>query len=340
MLKNRIYTNNAKGDVIYRLNAFIGNGDSAFVTNIRELRTYVIKLEELNDYYEITTGNMLGLINVDIPDFRSLSVQQQKLARKRYAIISCLLDNLHHEQEYVSKMVEELASIHKVSKDDIWEWLSLYCSYGSISCLAKPDETKCSLKPVLKVQEFNSRFKETGHALLLTTKLTPIGENKPTWLTVLIDSESHYILAHNIATEEDSFNSIKSTLHRCLSNNDGKLPHIITAQVTSSTWNSLFRDLQLLNIQTYFAHLSLEDDLEFKRLTNSLKAFCRGINNIDALKSRVKALIDSYNNDSRKGTPYKEMYFGLLTAVPDSCIKTSDRELEKVLTIPWRQVMK
>ena len=340
MIKNRIYTNNAKGDIIYRLDAFIGNGNSAFVTNIRELKTYVIRLEELNDYYEITKDYMLSLVNVDIPDFRSLSIQQQKLARKRYAIISVLLDNLHHEQEYVNKMVEELSSLHKVSVDDIWTWLSCYCAYGSISCLVKPDETKCSLKPVLKVREFSSRFKETSHALLLTTKLTPVGENKQTWLTVLIDSETHYILSHNISTEEDNFNSIKSTLHRCLSNNDGKLPHIITAQVTSSTWNGLFRDLQLLNVQTYFAHLTLEDDLEFKRLTNSLKAFCRGIKNIDVLKSRVKALVNAYNNDSRRGVPYKELYNGLLTAVPDSYIRANDNELEKVLSTPYKTLLK
>ena len=237
-------------------------------------------------------------------------------------------------------MVEELSSCHKVDVDIIWAWLSTYCAYGSISCLVKPEEDSCSMKPVLKIREYNNMFKETGHALLITVKLTPIGENKPTWLTALIDTEAHYILSHNISTEEDSFNSIKSTLHRCLSNNGGRFPHVITAQVTSRTWNSLLRNIQLLNVQLYYGHLTLEDDLEFKRLINSIKAFCRGIKNIDVLKTRVKALIDSYNGDSRQGMSYREMYYGLLTAVPDSCIKASNDDLENVLSIPYKILAK
>jgi len=337
LIKGRIYKGEDNNCV--RLGAFIDNEDKAFVTDIKKLESSYMDLASIREYQEITAEQMLDIIDRRIPDWKSLSAEQKQIARRRYAIISPLLDNLQRGEEYLHLMIKDISEVYKVRLKDVLDWLSIYCAFGSLSCLVRPDEIRCSVKPILKVREYNNKYKEVGSSLLINTKISSLNNNKTVWLNILYDTETHYVMSYDVSTDEDSYSSIKSLLHRSLSENGGILPFKIYCQVTNRTWNSYLRNIQLLGVELNYCHPFL-DEKELKRLINSIKAFGRGLNNIDALKARIKGIIDSYNNDQRDTNySYKELFNGLLEALYDSCIKTTDGQLENVLSRPYKQVV-
>ena len=338
MIKNRIYTNGSK---YLRIGAFTDDTSQAFVTNILELKSYYEDLEKIRDYREISFEQMLADTGKHVPEFNSLTANQRQLARRRYIVISSLLDNLQAGNDFLDYRVKELSAIYKVQSEDIWKWLSTYCAYGSMAMLVNSDERGCSLKPVLKVREFDCRYKEVGHSLLVHTKIASLGNNKTAWINLLYDTETNYILAFDINTDEDSYSSLKSLLHRCLNDNGGILPFKISCQVTNRTWNSYLRNIQMLGVELNYCHPHIDDYSELKRLINSIRVFSKGLTNIDLLKTRAKRIIDSYNdNHLENQCSYKELFHGLLEALYDNCIKTTDKELEMVLSNTYKEALK
>ena len=337
MIKNRIYTN---GKNYLRLGAFTDDTSQAFVTDILELKSYYEDLEKLRVYKEVSLEQMLADTGKHVPEFNSLTDNQRQLARRRYDVISSLLDNLQAGNDFLEYRIKDLSTIYKVQPEDIWKWLSTYCAYGSMAMLVNSDEKGCSLKPVTKVREFDCRYREVGHSLLIHTKITSLGGNKVAWLNILYDTETNYILAFDINTDEDSYSSLKSLLHRCLNDNGGILPFKISCQVTNRTWNSYLRNIQMLGVELNYCHSHIDDYLELKRLINSIRVFSKGITNIDSLKARVKRIIDAYNNSHLENQcSYKELFFGVLEALYDNCVKTTDKELERALSNTYRQIV-
>ena len=338
MIKNRIYTN---GKTYLRIGAFTDDTSQAFVTDILELKSYYEDLEKIRDYNEVSLEQMLADTGKQIPEFNSLSANQKQLARRRYDVISSLLDNLQAGNDFLEYRIKDLSTIYKVQPEDIWKWLSTYCAYGSMAMLVNSDEGGCSLKPALKVREFDCRYKEVGHSLLVHIKIASLGNNKTAWINLLYDTETNFVLAFDINTAEDSYSSLKSLLHRCLNENSGILPHKISCQVTNRTWNSYLRNIQLLGVELNYCHPHIDDYLELKRLINSIRVFSKGLNNIDMLKARVRKIIDSYNNNHLENQcSFKELFSGLLEALYDNCVKTTDNELERVLSSSYKDSIK
>ena len=337
MIRNKIYSNKDETTII-RLVAFCeDNDDVAYVTSIiPEIKSYYVKLSDIRMFDEISTEHMLYKASASKP---ILTKHQMQLARRRYSVISSILPIVEKQTAKINR-IKELSALYKVSEDEIMLWLNRYLAFGSIEYLVKSEEEKgCSLKPLLKVLELDKTYKEVGHALLLKIKLVPLGNNTTTYLYLLTDSETHYVYSWHISTEEENYNSIKSLLHSCINNNSGMLPFKISAIACKETWCTFFRNIQMLGCQTTFCHATIEDDLEIKRLCNSLRVFSRGIKNIDALKSRIKMLIKAYNANKNNGTTYEQLTMGLLQALPHNSIRTTDTTLENVLSLPYKTAL-
>ena len=96
----------------------------------------------------------------------------------------------------------------------------------------------------------------------------------------------------------------------------------------------------MLGIELNYCHPCINNYLELKRLINSIRVFSKGLNNIDLLRSRIRRIVDSYNNNHLENQcSYKELFFGLLEALYDNCVKTTDNELESILSNTYRQII-
>lgn len=335
LIKGRVYSNKDES-IIVRLVSFCDDDIRAFVTDLRKRESFYVTLKDIRDYTEISIEHAFHVLGIAIP---VLTKTQEHLCRQRYAIISSIIPSVEKEL-FRETRIKKLSSIYEVEEEEIYQLLNTYLAFGRIEFLVNIEtDEECSMKPILKVRELNETFNEVGHAMLVKTKLVPLGNNQTSYLYLLVDTETHYVLAHQIGTEEDNYNDIKSLLHRCLNENNDYLPFKITCQIFNRSWNSYLRNIQLLNIETTYAHCSIEDDLEIKRLINSIRALIRGIVNIDVLKARVRSLVNAFNNDDRNGLSYKQAFLGLLECLPDNFIVASDNELEKAISNPYRVII-
>lgn len=334
LTKCRVYSNKDESNVI-RIFGFAHNAEKAYVINCRTLKRYYIDCKKLRDYDEISEQHLMHIICGDIPQVEHLTRPEQKVCRDRYNLISSLLYNIEDEFA-MNQNMDYISKTYNVSRHSLERYLNLYCSFGRIETLVKrKPNAKYDLKPKLRTIKYEKNNSEPGYALLFKQRLNKIVNGKHLYLYLLIDSYSGYALSYEVSLEEDSYNSIKSLLHRCLSTNK-HLPTKINSVVTRETYCENLRNLSNLGIDIHYSYLTLNDYSSAKKLVaeieNSLNT-----NDLNELRKTIKKVIFSYNTYKEKeGVRRKMLYFDVLTAFKDSFVVTPYKILEQILTRPYK----